>query len=116
MDRSWRKKVEPIGGYSFQAGEEDPAQDEVIFGMDHHLVLILAEVLDQIALSGEAVKGQNRDFFFENSHPNIPLDTGELDALVAIALSLPWCGTLTSSTRFCTSSSRSWTLMNSTFL
>jgi len=27
MDRSWRRRVEPIRGYSLQAGREDPTQD-----------------------------------------------------------------------------------------
>ena len=42
-----------------QAGGEDPTQNRVIFGMDHHLVLILAEVLNRIALTGVAIKCQN---------------------------------------------------------
>ena len=53
----------PIGGYFLQAGGEDQAQDEVISGMDHHLVLILAEVLDRVALIGVAIKGQNHESF-----------------------------------------------------
>ena len=60
----------PIGGYSLQAGGEDQAQDEVISGMDHHLVLILAEVLGRITLTGVAIKGQNcellRKFIFQH--------------------------------------------------
>jgi len=31
--------------------------------MDHHLVMILAEVLDQITLIEVAIKGQNRKLF-----------------------------------------------------
>jgi len=44
-----------------QAGGKDQAQDGVIFGIDHHLVLILAEVLNRIALTGIAIKGRNHE-------------------------------------------------------
>jgi len=49
MDRLWRKRVEPIRDYSLQTDEKDPAQDGVAPGIDHHLVLILEEILDRIA-------------------------------------------------------------------
>jgi len=41
--------------------------------MDHHLVLILAELLDWVALTGVAVKGQNREFLekFTFQYPRI---------------------------------------------
>ena len=42
-----------------QDGGEDSAQDEVISRVDHHLVLILAKVLNRIALTGVIIKGQN---------------------------------------------------------
>ena len=35
-------------GHPLQSGGEDPTKDGVISRMDHHLVLILAEVLNQI--------------------------------------------------------------------
>ena len=57
MDQSWQKRVEPFG-----AGRKDLAQDGVISGMDHHLVLILAEMLDWVSLTGVTVKGQNSEF------------------------------------------------------
>jgi len=41
-----RKGVELVVGYPFQDGGEDLAQDGVASGMDHHLVLVLMEVLD----------------------------------------------------------------------
>ena len=44
-----------------QAEGEDPTQDGVISRMNHHLVLILTEVLDRIALTGVAIKGQNHE-------------------------------------------------------
>jgi len=56
-----RKRVEPISGYSLQAGGEDPAQDGVVSAMDHYLVLILTEMLDQITLIGVAIKCQNHE-------------------------------------------------------
>ena len=49
-------------GYSLQVGGGDPAQDVVISCMDYHFVLILTEVLDRVAMTGVAVKGQNREF------------------------------------------------------
>ena len=54
-------EVEPIGGYPFEAEGEDPAQDGVVSGIDHHLVLIFAEVLDRVALIGVAIKGRNHE-------------------------------------------------------
>ena len=51
--------------------------------------------------------------FLGNSHFNMPSEKGELDASGVMALSLPWCDTLTSSTCFCISLSRSWTQTNS---
>jgi len=56
-----QKKVEPIGDYFLQTGGENSAQDGVVSGMDHHLVLILAEVLDQVTLIGVIIKDQNRE-------------------------------------------------------
>ena len=57
VDRSWRKRVEPIESYSLLTGGKDPPQDGVASGIDHHLVLILAEMLDQIALIRVTFKG-----------------------------------------------------------
>ena len=54
-----RKGVEPVGGYPPQVEGEDAAQDGVISEMDHHLVLILMEVLNWIVLTGVAIKGQD---------------------------------------------------------
>jgi len=56
VDRSWWKRVELIGSYSLQTGGEDLAQDGVAPGIDRHLVLILVEMLDRVALTGVAVK------------------------------------------------------------
>jgi len=56
--------------------------------MDHYLVLILAEVLGQIALTEVAIKGQNRKllrkFIFQYAS-----EKEELDASWAMTLSLP---------------------------
>jgi len=60
VDRTFRKVIEPVGGYPFQAGGEDPAQDGVTSGMDN-LVLVLTEVLDWVALTGIAIKGWNHE-------------------------------------------------------
>ena len=57
MDRSWRKRVEPVESYSLKIGGEDPAQDVIVSGIDHHIVRILAEMLDRITQTGVAVKG-----------------------------------------------------------
>jgi len=65
---------------------EDLAQDGVIFRMDHHLVLILVEVLDQIAMTGVA-KVRIMDFL-GNSCSSISSEKWELDASGAMALSL----------------------------
>ena len=51
--------VEPVEGYPFQVGGEDPAQHGVASEIDHHLVLILIEVLDWVALIRIAIKGWN---------------------------------------------------------
>jgi len=56
--------------------------------MDHYLVLILAEVLDQIAPIGIAIKGQIMNFL-KNSYSSVPLEKGELDASGVMTLSLP---------------------------
>ena len=40
-------------------------QDGVALGIDHHLVLILAEILDWIALTGVAIKYWNRELFWK---------------------------------------------------
>ena len=61
VDRAWRKRVKLIGGCFFQAEGKDLTHDGVISGMNHHLVLILIEMLDQVALTGVAIKGQNRE-------------------------------------------------------
>ena len=74
-DRSCRKRVELIESYSVQTGGEDPAQDGVASGIDHHLVLILAEMLNRIALVGVAVKGWIMNFL-RNSHSNMPSEKG----------------------------------------
>jgi len=50
---AWQKGVEPIGG-------EDSTQDGVISGMNHYLVLTLAEVL--YTPTGVAIKSQNHEF------------------------------------------------------
>ena len=55
--------------------------------MDYHLVLILAEVLNQIALIGVTIKGQNHELlgkFISSMYS----EKGELDASVAKALNL----------------------------
>ena len=111
-NRSWRKRVEPIRGYSLQARGEDPTQDRVIFGIDHHLIMILTEILDWVVLTELAVKGQNRELIWQFTS-QYALGEGKLDASVVMALSLPWCGTLASLTRFCTNSSKSWIQTNS---
>ena len=85
-DRSWQKKVKPIGGYSLQAGGEDLVQDEVISNIDHRLVLILVEMFDRVALNRVAVKGQNH--FLRNLHSNMSSEKGELGASTVMALSL----------------------------
>ena len=36
-------------------------QDGVASGMDHHFILILAEMLDRITLTGVAIKGRNHE-------------------------------------------------------
>ena len=41
-----------------QAEGEDPTQDGIIFRMDHNLVLILREMLNQTALNRVAIKGR----------------------------------------------------------
>ena len=51
--------------------------------MDHHLVLILAEVLGQIALTGVAIKGRYHELL-ENSYSNTSSENGELDASVVM--------------------------------
>ena len=56
--------------------------------MDYHLVLIVAEVLDWVTLTGVAAEGWNRELL-GNSYSNMTLEKGELDASVAISLSLP---------------------------
>ena len=60
-DRSWWKRVELIGGYSLQVRGKDPPQAGVISRMNHHLVLILAEMLDRVALTRLTVKCWNRE-------------------------------------------------------
>ena len=54
-------RVEPIRGYSLQAGGKDLAQDGVISDIDHHLVHILAEVLKWVTLTRVAIKGHNHE-------------------------------------------------------
>ena len=54
IERGWG--VEPVEGYSLQAGGKDPTQEGVIFSMDHHFVLILMEMLYRVALTGVALK------------------------------------------------------------
>jgi len=68
--------------------------------MDHHLVLILAEMLDRVALNGVAIKGWNHEFSGNKSQ--YAYGEGVLDASVTTSLSLPRCDNLASSTRFCT--------------
>ena len=55
--------------------------------MDHHLVLILTELLDRVALIRVAIKGLNGESL-ENLYSNKTSEKGELDASVAMALSL----------------------------
>ena len=71
-----------------QAREKDFVQDGVIFIVDHHLVPILAEVLDQIALTRVAIKGQNHELF-EKFIFQYVLKKKKLDATGLMALSLP---------------------------
>jgi len=56
--------------------------------MNHHLILILAEVLDRTTLTGIAIRVQNHEllekFIFQYA-----LGEGDLDASVTVALSLP---------------------------
>jgi len=74
VDRVWRKRVEPIKGYSLQAGGEDPVQNGVVSYMNHHIVLILAEVLDLVALIRVSEVGIVN--FLKNSHSNMPSEKG----------------------------------------
>jgi len=52
----------PIRSYSLQVGGEDLTKDSITPNINHHLVLILAEILDQITLIRVAVKYWNREF------------------------------------------------------
>ena len=60
VDWAWRKGVELVGGYSLQVGGKNLVQDGVISEMDHHLILILAKVLNRTTLTGLPIKGWNR--------------------------------------------------------
>jgi len=51
VDRVWQKRVEPIRCYFLQARGKTPAQNGVVSGIDHDLVLIVTEVLDRVALT-----------------------------------------------------------------
>jgi len=55
------ERVESVRNQSLQTGGEDPAEDGVASGIYHRLVLIMAEMLDRIALTGVAIKGWNRE-------------------------------------------------------
>ena len=50
-----------VGGYSLKARGKDPTKDKVISGIDHHLILILAEVLNRVTMTGVIVEGQSRE-------------------------------------------------------
>jgi len=80
--------------------------------MDHHLVLISAEMLNWIALTGVAIKGWNYELLGKFAFQYV-LEKGELDASVAMALNLQRYDILAPSTCFSTSLSRSWTRTNS---
>jgi len=69
-------------------------------------VLILAEALDWITLTGVAIKFRIMNIL-GNSNFSMPSEKGKLDALVVMALSLPRCGILASLTHFCTNLLRS---------
>ena len=55
--------------------------------MDHHFVLILAEMLNRIALTEVTIKGQNHEILGEVRISVWP-QRGELDASMVMALNL----------------------------
>jgi len=66
----------------------DPIQDEVVSKINHHLVLILADVLDQVAFINVVVKVGIMNFL-RYSCSSMPSEKGELDASGAMALRQP---------------------------
>jgi len=87
---------------------KDPAQDGVVSEIDHHLVLILAEMFNWIALTRVAIKSQNHELLGKFIFRYMTPEKGELDALMAMTLNLQRCGILALSTSFCTSLLRYW--------
>ena len=65
VDRPWRKRVKPVRGYFLQTGGEDLPQDGVVTSINHHLVLILTEMLNWIIQIGVAVKGRGHEFLWK---------------------------------------------------
>ena len=102
---SW-KGVRLVRGYPLQIGGKDSAQDGVISKMDHHLVLILEEVLNRIALIRVAIKGQNHELL-EKFIFQFAIKERGVGCIRGADFGSVGCGILVSSTRFCTSLSRS---------
>ena len=56
VERARWQRVEPVRGHVFQAGRKGEAHDWIITGVDHHLVLKVAEILYRITYSGVVVE------------------------------------------------------------
>ena len=50
-ERLPRERIEPVVGDTFETGQEYTTQERVIVGVNRHLVLVLAEMLDGVGRS-----------------------------------------------------------------
>ena len=60
-----RERVEPIEGDSFEAGWKHTAQEEIIVGVNNHLVLVLLKMLDRVGRSGISFEAWHYEFLRE---------------------------------------------------
>ena len=58
VERVWRQRVKPIRGRAFQTRRKCASHYWIIVGVDHHLILVVSNVLDQIAHSRIVIENE----------------------------------------------------------
>ena len=56
VERAWGKGVEPIQRRAFHAGRKSETYDQIIAGVDHHLIPKISDMLNRITHSEVVVE------------------------------------------------------------
>ena len=94
VERVWRQRVKPIRGRAFQTRRKCVSHYWIIVGVDHHLILVVSNVLDQIAHSRIVIENESWEFSLEPALLYLLGEKGienfgNLSCWVALELGLP---------------------------